>query len=248
MGKIIIANWKENPSTQEEAVALAKASDVPEVVVCPPHLFVSAVAKTLKKAKLGAQDGFYEPAGSFTGFVSLAQLAKAGVRYAIVGHSERRALGEDDTIIARKLVAALDAGITPVLCVGETMQEHLAGKTKEVVDRQVRSACALLPAGGGAQTPHEVYIAYEPTWAISTNHEVGAPSAETPEAAQDVVRYLEGILRGMPVRAQFLYGGSVNQDTVGAFLACPEFAGVLVGRASLKATELKALIAHAERS
>lgn len=245
MPKMIIANWKEHPSTQEEAVALAKASDAPGVVVCPPHLFLPVVAKTLKKAVLGAQDGFYEPAGSFTGFVSMDQLVKAGAQYVIVGHSERRALGEDDTIIARKLVAALDAGMTPILCVGETSQEHLAGKTKEVVDRQVRSAFALLPAGAMGQSQYEIFIAYEPTWAISTSKEVGGGTAETPEAAQDVVRYLEGILRGMPVRATFLYGGSVSGETIGTFLSCPEFAGVLVGGASLKPAELKEMIAVA---
>lgn len=248
MAKVLIANWKEHPLTAKEATTIAKASDAAGVVVCPPQVFIATVAKAVKKAQVGAQDGFYEPEGAFTGFVSMAQLAQNGVSYVIIGHSERRSHGEDDTVIAKKVAAAFEAGLTPVVCVGETREEHDGGKTKEVVDRQVRAAFSLMPAEqrDGARA---AYIAYEPVWAISTNQKDPAhPVADTPQQSQTVVRYLEGIVRGMPITPKFLYGGSVNAQTVSDFLACPEFAGALVGAASLRTDEFKKMIAVAAKA
>ncbi len=245
--KLLIANWKENPLTAAEAMALAKASDVEGVVVCPPHVFIGAAVKTLKKAALGAQDGFYEPQGPFTGEVSMAQLAGVGVRYVIIGHSARRALGEDDTIVAKKVAAAFEAGLIPVLCIGETKEDHDAGRTKEVIDRQLRAAFSRIPAehSGAAK---EAIITYEPVWAISTNQTPGVtPVSDSPASAQTIVRYLEGIVRGLPISPKFMYGGSVNEETLEGFLACPEFSGALVGAASLRADEFKKMIKIAQK-
>ncbi len=244
--KILVANWKENPETVEQAITLAKASDAKSVVICPPHLFVGAVGRILKNASLGGQDGFYEPTGPFTGEVSMAQLKASGATYVIVGHSQRRALGETDVIIAKKLAAALEVRLIPVLCIGETREERDAGRTKEVIDRQLRAAFSVIPAD--MQAPGgEVYITYEPVWAISTNQAPGLkPVSDTPAEAQTVIRYLEGIVRGLPVTARFLYGGSVTEDNLAAFLVCPEFAGALVGGASLRVGEFKKMIAIAE--
>lgn len=241
MKKILIANWKENPLTEKEAIALAKASDMEGVVVCPPAIFLRGVGKALKKAQLGAQDGFYESTGPFTGEVSMAQLKAMDVSFVIVGHSKRRELGETESVIAHKVAAAFDAGLTPVVCIGETAEERAAGKTKETVDRQLRSAFSLLPAG--MESGRAVYVAYEPVWAISTNQKgEGAAQTDTPESAQTIVRYLEGVARGLPVAVQFLYGGSVSSVNAASFVRCPEFSGLLVGGASLKAAEMKNMV------
>jgi triosephosphate isomerase len=247
MKKILIANWKENPLTEKEAIVLAKASDESGVVVCPPNIFLLPVLKALKEASLGAQDGFYESTGPFTGEVSMSQLKAAGAKFVIVGHSKRRELGETDSIIAHKVAAALESGLVPVVCVGEAAEERAAGKTKEVVDRQLRSAFSLLPAG--TESGRLAYVAYEPVWAISTNQkDVGNLQVDTPESAQTLVRYLQGVVRGLPVNVQFLYGGSVSAENVAGFLRCPEFSGVLVGGASIKVAEIKQIIKEISQS
>lgn len=235
-----------NPSTEADAVKLAKATDAKGVVVCPPFPFISAASKVLKKAALGAQDMFWEEAGPFTGEVSSSELASYGVTHVILGHSERRAaLGETDEMVAKKLARALSEGVTPIVCIGETKTEHDAGQTKEVVNRQLRTALSLIPAGAGEEHPL-VYIAYEPVWAISTN-QVGDPVAETPEHAVSVIHYMQGIIRGVPVAPLFIYGGSVNATNLGSFLGHPEIAGALVGGASLRSAEFKKMIAIAAK-
>src|SRR3989344_7660855 len=128
MAKLLIFNWKMNPATLEEALFLGMASDSKNVVVAPPFPFIEEVGKELKKAELGAQDLFWESEGAFTGEVSAKELKNIGVKYVIVGHSERRhKLGETDEVVAKKLKAALDEGLTPVLCVGETKKEKDSG-------------------------------------------------------------------------------------------------------------------------
>ena len=154
MSKLIIANWKMNPESLAEAVELAKASDIEGLMICPPFPFLEEVAKVLKKAKLGAQDLFWEnpsassgqvpsagsgQGGAYTGEVSANELKSVGVEYVIVGHSERRQnFGETDEMVAKKIAAALAAGLKPVLCVGETQTERDAGKTKEVVWKELK--------------------------------------------------------------------------------------------------------------
>lgn len=244
MSKILIANWKMHPATEAEAVKLAKASDAANVVLCPPFPFLSAVSRSIKKAALGAQDMFWETTGPFTGEVSSEELQSFNVKHVILGHSERRsALEETDEMIAKKVALALAQGITPILCIGETRMQHDSGQTTEVVNKQLRSAFSLIPADAGSAQP-VVYIAYEPVWAISTN-QVGAPVSESPADTQSVVRYMQGIIRGVPITPRFLYGGSVNERNLGDFLACPEIDGALVGGASVRATEFKKMITQA---
>jgi triosephosphate isomerase len=241
MKKILVANWKENPLTEKEAILLAKNSDVLGVVICPPSIFLSPVSKVVKSATLGAQDGFYEASGPFTGEVSMSQIKELGAKYVIIGHSKRRELGESEMVIARKVASAIENGLMPIVCVGETSEDRAAGKTKEVVDRQLRSAFSLLPAG--IESGRKVYVAYEPIWAISTNKRVGEEvKSDTPESAQTVVRYLQGVARGLPVEVNFLYGGSVNPENAVSFISCQEFSGLLVGGASIKNQEMKQLI------
>ncbi len=245
MNKLLIANWKMHPDTEAEAIKLAKASDAPEVIICPPFPFLSAVSKAVKKAAVGAQDMFWQESGAITGEVSASEIQSLGVRHSILGHSSRRQeLGETDEIIAKKIAAALAQKVTPILCVGETRQERDSGRTREVIDKQLRTALSLIPADSGDERPL-VYIAYEPVWAISTN-QVGKPAVETPADAQEVIHYIQGIIRGAPITPLFVYGGSVTAENVGLFLVCPEFAGALVGGASLKSTEFKKMIKIAQ--
>ena len=246
MNKILIANWKMNPAKEADAVKLAKGSDVEGVILCPPFPFLIAVKKATKKAKLGAQDLCFEPSGSFTGEVSAAQLVSVGVEYVIVGHSERRAhLGETDELIGKKVAAALEAGLIPVVCVGETLDEREKGQTREVIDRQIRMAFSLIPTSNKKEK-FNVIITYEPVWAISTNHSVeaglGKAEVPTPAAVEDMISYMQGIVRGLPIVPAFLYGGSVNKENVESFLGCSGVHGGLVGAASLSPVDFKEMI------
>ncbi len=241
MGNILIANWKMNPEKESEAVKLAKAEDAVGVIICPPFPFISAVAKAVKKADIGAQDVFREEDGAFTGEVSASELQALSVSYVIIGHSERRqALGETDDMVAKKIAAAFAKKITPILCIGETRLERDEKRTREVIDRQLRSAFSLIPADSGDDKPL-VYVAYEPVWAISSNQASTPVTAEPAEVAS-VINYMEGIIRGIPVTPVFIYGGSVNAKTLPSFLSYPEIAGALVGAASLQAGEFKKMI------
>jgi triosephosphate isomerase len=234
--KLLIANWKMNPKNEAAALALTKIADVDGVIVCPPTLFVPAVTKKLKRADLGVQDVSAEEEGAFTGQISAKQAKSYRAAYVIVGHSERRRLGEGNDVIAKKVAAVLKNGMTPILCVGESRDEHVTGRTKEIVERQLELGLSLI----GRQVPAaKVIIAYEPVWAISG----GDPLAEsdTPENAAEVIKYIRERLKGVPVRALVLYGGSVNAENISQFLTQDVIDGVLVGGASIR-PEFKAMI------
>ena len=210
MNKLLIFNLKMNPATFKEASVLAQASDHENVVVAPPFPFLEAVADTLIKAKLGAQDLFWESSGEFTGEVSAKELKNIGVSHVIVGHSERRhKLGETDEVIAKKMKAALESGLIPVLCVGETKEEKENGNRQLVIERQLNSALSqfkILPL------KFEFLIAYEPVWAIGT----GDP--ETPEHASETIAFIKSVVsRQLSVAAKVLYGGSVDSKNLGDF-------------------------------
>ncbi len=241
MGKLIIANWKMNPVFLSKAEELAKASDVDGLIICPPFPFLKAVAKVIKKAKLGAQDLFWEEGGAYTGEVSAQQLKDVGVEYVIIGHSERRQnLGETDEMVAKKIVAALRSNLKPILCVGETRAEHDAGKTKEVVERELRIGLSLYPK---PHTLNPIIIAYEPIWAIGT----GTP--DTPENMLDMVEFMrrQASIRQLADKCQVIYGGSVTSENVEEFLKHKEISGALVGGASLKAEEIKKIVEIAKK-
>jgi len=233
-GKIIIANWKMNPATIEEAVVLAKSIDEDGLVVAPPFPFLHAVAAAVKYAKLGAQDLFWEDKGAYTGEVSGSQLAQIGVQYVIVGHSERRRhLGETDEMVAKKFLAALKNNLMPILCVGETKAEREAGETREILNQQLKFM---------ARIPKDTVciVAYEPVWAIGTG--MADKPADTIEIIAMIRKNLERLKS-----LRIIYGGSVTSVNAESFLKHKEIEGVLVGGASLKPEEIKKILQTATR-
>jgi len=243
---IIAGNWKLN-NTRSQAESLARGvveatrdvTDV-EIVLCPVYTSLEPVRKALEATavKLGAQDCFWEESGAFTGEVSPSLLKDAGCAYVIIGQSERRQyFGETNEPVNKKVKAALAAGLTPIVCVGETLPEREAGKGEAVVrDHVVTGLAGLSPEQIG-----NLVIAYEPVWAIGTG------KVATPEQAQDVHQLIRKLLVEMAgqvvadkVRIQ--YGGSVKPDNVQALMAKPDIDGALVGGASLKADSFAALV------
>jgi len=251
MKKLVVANWKMNPATAREAIALAKGvarAKGAEVVVCPPFLYLQAVSSHLKaqsskpKAVLGVQDCFYEQKGAYTGEVSPAMLKNIGVKYVIIGHSERRALGETDDIIAKKVSAALRAGLTPILCVGEPLSVRKKGiaASKKFVATQLRKDLSLI-RHSPFTIHHSPIIAYEPVWSISTNK--GA-KPDSPENATEMIAFIKHhspfTIHHSPTRV--LYGGSVNPKNAHGFLSRKEIDGALVGGASLNVRAFATII------
>ncbi len=248
--KFVCGNWKMH-KTVAEATALARAvaqglagETRVLVAVAPPFTALAAVARALEGSpvEVAAQDVHWEAKGAFTGEISAGMLAEAGCRHGIVGHSERRQLfGETDEAVRKKAGALLAAGLRPIVCVGETLAERDAGKTLEVVGRQVR-ACL---AGLGAEPVAAVTVAYEPVWAIGTGRTATAAQAQEVHAAiRAILRELAGTL-GDAVRIQ--YGGSVKPDNAAELMSQPDVDGALVGGASLEAKDFLAIARGALR-
>lgn len=241
---IIVGNWKMNLSLSEarelaRAVAQGAPTDL-EVGVAPSAPYLSALSEILEGNTVGlsAQEMHHKPSGAFTGASSPTQLRDVGCRYVIIGHSERRQLfGETNEGVALKARAAHDHGLTPILCVGETLAEREAGQTLSVVLGQLTAALSQL-------SPQEVsasVIAYEPVWAIGTG------VTASPEQAQEVhaalrahLEQLTSLAVAQEVRLQ--YGGSVKPGNVAELMACEDIDGALVGGASLKAESFLALL------
>jgi len=243
--RLVLGNWKMNPPTIADAVALARsvaaaaAPDDVAVAVAPPAVALAAVADALRGTHVlvYAQDVHWEDKGAYTGQTSASMLVgiAAGT---IVGHSEvRRDLGDDDTRVARKLARAIAAGLRVVLCVGESEAQHLAGDAEAVIARQVAANVAPLRADRERAT--QLVIAYEPIWAIGTGHP--ATGAHAAAAARVIRRSLEAAgLSGD--RTAILYGGSVTAAGAGEFARAEGIDGALVGGASLKAEEFAAIV------
>ncbi len=235
--KLLIFNWKMNLETLKEATALARASDYKNVAVAAPFPFLEEVGKVLKKAELAAQDLFWEAGGAFTGEVSAKELKSIGVKYVIVGHSERRhKMGETDVMIAKKLKTAVEGGLIPVLCVGETRAEKISGQKEKVLRRQLETALSLVPKSKILNS--KIIIAYEPVWAIGT----GEP--ENPESALETIKFIKKTLAFKPhtLNPKVLYGGSVNSLILKDYLKYKEVDGALVGGASTKKEEVKKIV------
>jgi triosephosphate isomerase len=246
MKKLIAGNWKMNGSlaanqalltTLAEGLANKPACDI---VVCVPAPYFAQVQSLKSVAiELGAQDVSLHAAGAYTGEVSAQMLKDFAVRYAIVGHSERRQYhGETDALVADKAKAALAAGIKPIVCVGETLAERDAGKTEEVVKRQV---AAVIHTNGHCIS--EIVVAYEPVWAIGTG------KTASPEDAQAVHAVLRAQLKAatdQSAQVKILYGGSMNAANAASLLGQPDIDGGLIGGASLKAADFLSIIAVAQ--
>ncbi len=243
----IAGNWKMN-LTKAEAVALAQAvaakvgaAHAVEIAVCPPAVHLDAVAAVLKGTGvgLGAQNVYFQPNGAFTGELSVAMLVDLGVQYVILGHSERRRiLGETNEHVNAKLHAVLAGGLTPIVCVGETLDERKANKTEDIVQEQLAGSLAGLTA----EQAGRVVIAYEPVWAIGTGQVATKEQAEEVHAA---VRKMLASRFGATVAAsiRIQYGGSVKPDNAADLLAQPNIDGALVGGASLKADSFLGIVA-----
>ena len=238
--KLVVGNWKMHGSHSANAELLAGivgarpyAADV-AVCVPFPYLAEAAVALAGSDIRWGAQDCSAHRQGAYTGEVSATMLAEFGCRYTIVGHSERRAMhGESDQLVADKAKAALGSGVTPIVCVGETLAQRESGETAAVVKRQLSVVIHTL-----AHCVSEMVVAYEPVWAIGTG------LSATPQQAQEVHQLLRAQLQAATPRAAqmtLLYGGSVKPDNAAALFAQPDIDGALVGGASLKAVDFVAI-------
>ena len=244
----IAGNWKMNTDSHS-AVKLAEdvvagcgdtAGSKVDVAVCPPFVYLQAVAKTLSSSRvaLGSQNIYFEQKGAFTGEISSAMLKDVGCTYAICGHSERRhVLGETDELINKKVHATILGGLLPILCVGELLEERKANKTAEVVTRQMKKGLA----GVSEEKMSAITIAYEPVWAIGTG------LTATPQQAQEVHALIRKLLaemfnRKLAEEIRIQYGGSVKPDNAGEIMGQQDVDGLLVGGASLKSDDFVAII------
>jgi triosephosphate isomerase len=249
---IIVGNWKMHKTTAE-AVALVKAlqasvaeiQDV-DIGVAPPFTALMAVAEALRGAAIfvAAQNMHWEPQGAYTGEISAAMLTDIGCTRVIIGHSERRQFfAETDATVNKKLRAALNAQLDPIVCVGETLEQREANATFRVLEQQIGQGLAEIPAAG----MQRVVIAYEPIWAIGTG------KTATPAQAQEVHAFIRGLLatrygKTLADQVRIQYGGSVNAGNIQTLMTQPDVDGALVGGASLEASSFAQIVSFQRRS
>ena len=247
----IAGNWKMHKTVHEAVVfvkelrSLVKDVDDVEIVVAPPFTAVHAAAEAARNSNVGvaAQHLHWEPSGAFTGEVSGPMIREAGAEYVIIGHSERRQyFGETDETVNRRLRAALDAGLVPIVCIGETLEEREAGRTLDVLDRQIDGGLAGM---SGAQVASLV-LAYEPVWAIGTGRT--ATSAQAQEAHAHIRRRLrEQFGENAAAECHVIYGGSVKPGNTRDLVSQPDVDGALVGGASLEVESFLEIIQQARQ-
>lgn len=250
---LIVANWKMNKTTDQtidfaRAVRDAELGKV-EAVVCPPFTSILLLSREFRDCgiKVGAQNIFYEDSGTFTGEVS-APMIKDFCKYVIVGHSERRTVfGETDEVVNRKAKKAIEHGMRPIICVGETAEDREQGRTDEVIEKQLMGSLAGI---SGAEMS-KVELAYEPLWAISKGKGDTKTKAATPQDAEAVHMFIRKVLSGMHGRdvsekTRILYGGSVKPENVAQFTSTGNIDGGLVGGASLDPKSFRDLITNAQ--
>ncbi|TAN40210.1 MAG: triose-phosphate isomerase [Nitrospirae bacterium] len=234
MKYVIAANWKMNKTISETRdflktfIPMVKGIADVDIVIAPPFTALAAAAEELKGSTvaLSAQDMFWEERGAYTGEVAPGMLLDAGCSHVIIGHSERRQyFHEDDAVVNKKITAAHRAGLKVIFCVGESLEEREAGKTFEVIQREVEKGLANV-------SPDNLVLAYEPIWAIGTGKTASA------EQAQEVHAFIRKVLVGLygsPAEGlRILYGGSVTPENVNTLMACKDVHGALVGGASMK--------------
>lgn len=246
---MIAGNWKMNGSSEsiKELIAGIKAGmsavNKAQVVVCPPAVYIPQVSADVSGSKIavGSQNICDQDKGAFTGEIAGSMLKDLACHYAIIGHSERRALyGESDELIAKRYAAARRNGITPIFCIGETLEQREKGITNDVCSKQIDAVIAL----EGVEALTDGVIAYEPVWAIGTG------KTATPEQAQEVHAFIRDKIRKLNASVaegvQILYGGSMNAGNAAELLAQPDIDGGLIGGASLKAEDFLAICKAAE--
>lgn len=235
--KLIVGNWKMNPSTLEEAKRIAVKTkfsagglEHTDVVICPPAVFIFPC--TPKKAshnfQIGAQNVFFEEEGAFTGEISARMLKDIGVSYVIVGHSEERGRGDTDEIVSRRISAVLDVGLTPIVCVGEKTRDNESGSHFDFLKEQIKNTFANVPK----KYAREIVLAYEPIWAI------GAKEAMAPEQIYEMTLFVKKVFadlfgNDLALKTMVLYGGSVNFRNAGDIMRVGQVDGLLVGRESI---------------
>ena len=246
---LVAGNWKMNGSLAANAALIdgllaggPAVKDV-ELLICPPFPYLASVADKLRGSdiELGAQTMSEHQAGAYTGEVAGAMLREMGCSYVIVGHSERRALyGEQSDDVARKFQRAVEIGLRPILCVGETLEQRESGSTEAVIDEQLNAVLDL----SGVASLADAVIAYEPVWAIGTG------VTATPEQAQDVHRHIRATVAAcsetIAEDLRILYGGSVKGDNAAGLFSKPDIDGGLIGGASLKAGDFLAIAEAAQ--
>jgi triosephosphate isomerase len=242
---LVAANWKMNKTIEEAEAFLGEflpaAGDAaePEVVICPAFTALKAVVELClqSRVRVAAQNMHQEPAGAFTGEVSAPMLAELGVDSVVLGHSERRQhFAESDDALSRKVPAALEVGLEPILCVGETESQRDGGETEDALRRQVEADLAAV----GDDRLADVVIAYEPVWAIGTGR------TATPQQAAEAISFIRSLVESRSgeaaERIRILYGGSVTPDNASELLGRPEIDGALVGGASLDPHAFAAIV------
>ena len=240
---IIAGNWKMN-NTASQGVALVKAiaplvEDAEcDVVVCVPAIDIPAVGEALKGTKiaLGAQNVHFAEKGAYTGEISASMLKEYGVEYVIIGHSERRQyFGETDETVNKRTLAALAAGLTPIVCIGESLEERETGKTESVLAKQIEEGFK------GIEDIKKIVVAYEPIWAIGTGR------TATAEQANETIGFIRRKIGEMfcpkcAEKVRIQYGGSMNAGNCKELMSMPEIDGGLIGGASLKAPDFAAIV------
>lgn len=240
---LIAGNWKMNGVLQEAIDFINDLQENPspervEMALMPPFTLLHPLSTSFseKGVAMGAQNVYYEPKGAFTGSISPMMLRDCGCRYVILGHSERRdVIGEDNQLIRKKLDAAWEAGLEPILCIGEHLKERELGKTNEVLKSQL-SILNNLP------TDAQLTVAYEPVWAIGTG------KTASPEQVTETHAFIHTELRRLGCDCRVLYGGSVNPGNAASLMACEGVEGALVGGASLKADSFMDIVKAAART
>ncbi len=246
---LIAGNWKMNHggatacNLASAVRRTTEAFDKVDVVVCPPFTAIASIAEELRGShvQVGAQNVNPKDSGAYTGEISVSMLIDAGAKWVILGHSERRALfGETDTLVAEKTRVTLDAGLRPIVCVGELLEEREKGQTLEVVKRQLNAFASIL-----ADKPGVGAIAYEPVWAIGTGKTAG------PAEAQEVHAMIRARLREISAEVAektcILYGGSMKASNAEGLLACEDVDGGLIGGAALKADDFAGIAAAGQK-
>lgn len=243
--KIVAGNWKMN-TLLKDGMELAKAVEVQTrestsdtlVIIAPPYTHLSRIGDLISDVRLAAQNCSSEASGAYTGEVSPSMLVSAGVEYVIIGHSERRSYyGEDNQLLNKKVKLALEAGLKPIYCCGEVLEEREAGRLFEVVETQIKVGLEGLTAAD----MEKVVIAYEPVWAIGTG------KVATPEQAQEMHQFIRQLLtrlfnQKIADNISLLYGGSCKPSNAAELFANPDVDGGLIGGASLKAEDFAAIV------